>query len=185
MTEIVRVAMEEAGRCRASAELRWEVDEGMDSSIRGVGATADMADRACFQVAQGEKSDVVQAVDVTEPVVEVEAVQDAEPVRQHEDVTGVQIAVPVDDASGRNSLVEQGFATVEIAVHELVEAADEWVSFRTAKGSSDIPILPTDSVFASDLSVLCEMTRGLEESDRSIEALRPDRVTAPECARPD
>ena len=51
-----------------------------------------------FQV-HGQEGDVVEAVDVAQAVVELQAVQRPGPVVEAEDVVGDQVAVAVDDAA--------------------------------------------------------------------------------------
>ena len=61
-----------------------------------------------------EERDVGEDVAVTQPVVELEAVEDARPVVEQEDVVGEQVPVAVADAALRDAGVEERGAPVDV-----------------------------------------------------------------------
>ena len=77
----------------------------LDESVHELAGERGCAD--AFQV-HGEHGGVVDAVDSAEVVVELQAVQDAWPVVEAEDVVGEQVAMPVADAARRQPASSSG-----------------------------------------------------------------------------
>ena len=72
----------------------------------------------------GEKRNVVEHVAPPQLVRELDAVEDARSVGEHEDVVRLQVAVAVSDPAGCDSLLEEIVASVEIPAHELFGAVE-------------------------------------------------------------
>ena len=73
----------------------------------------------------GQEADVVQDITPSQPLVELEPVEDPGTVVEAEDVLGEQIAVPVHDAAAGDALVQQSGSPVQVAVRELGDPGDE------------------------------------------------------------
>ena len=96
------------------------VDEGRRRGVAGQLEVPPEERRAEIRCAQplevhGEERRVVDPVDVPQPVVELQAVERARPVREAEHVVGHQVAVPVDGAPAGDPLGEQRTTPVQEA----------------------------------------------------------------------
>lgn len=99
------------GRGRGVAGVLAVLGEEVRCGLRGA---------QLFQV-HGKEGGVVQAVDVAELIVELQAVQDAGTVLEAEDVLGEQVAVAVDHPPLLDAGVEQPLATGEVAARETLD----------------------------------------------------------------
>ncbi len=94
--------MAQRGGCGVRGELRVAVQQ----------PPGEVGGPEPFQVHRQER-DVVEPVQSAQPVVELQAVEHPGTVVEAEDVTGQQVAVPVDDPPLGDAPVEQGRAPVE------------------------------------------------------------------------
>ena len=101
------VVVPQGGRCRVAGVLAV-LGEEERRGLRGA---------ELFQV-HGEEGGVVEAVDVAEAVVELQAVQDAGAVVEAEDVLGEQVAVAVDHPPLLDRVSNRLLAAGEIAAHQ-------------------------------------------------------------------
>ncbi len=86
-----------------------------------------------------QAGDVVDAVEVAQGVVRVEAIEDTGSVRQAEDVVGDQVAVTVDDTVVRETMVEQRPAPREIGPHPGVDEKEIVLAQDISGGGGDGP----------------------------------------------
>ena len=82
----------------------------------------------------GEERDIVEHVAPPQLVRELDAVEDAGSVREHEDVVRLQIAVAVSDPARGDSLLEEIVAPVEIPAHELLGSVELLTIGTTNRG---------------------------------------------------
>ena len=89
-----------------------------------------------------EEPDVEQHVTPTQPVVELQAIEDPGPVVQAEDVVGEQVAVPVDDPSPSDAVGQQSAPAVQIPVSELTDPCEHRAVERTGHECLELPQAP-------------------------------------------
>ncbi len=95
------VVVTEGGRRRVAAVL----------AVRGEEECRRLRGTELFQV-HGEEGGIVEAVDVAQPVVEIQTVEHAWAVVEAEDVVGEQVAVPVHHPPLFDAHVEQPFSAM-------------------------------------------------------------------------
>ena len=89
----------------------------IDKGVAKIGATEKI------QV-HGEERCVVDAVDIAQLVVELQAVQERRSFRDAEDVVGEQVAVSVEDASLAHTLVKEGGVTGDVLIDQSPHLGD-------------------------------------------------------------
>ena len=97
-----------------------------------------------FEV-HGEEGDVGEDIAVAEPVVELDAVENAWAVVQAEDVVGEQVAVTVSDLSMSDAIGEERTSPVEIAPGELLDPGgdirrEDRADERLHRGEARLPV---------------------------------------------
>ena len=97
-------------RCSGGEEARGrvggELDVGLEEALGELGRAEPLE-------VHGQEGDVVQHVDVAQPVVELEAVEHPGSVGEAEDVLGEEVPVPVDDRARGDPVGEQAAPAVE------------------------------------------------------------------------
>ena len=118
----------------------------------------------------GEERHVRQHIAVSEPVVELEAVEDARSVVEHEDVLGLQVAVAVPGVTGVDALVEEDGTTGEVLAGQPCDpgsllVADDAVGELVDLGDRPLPQLGVRGVTGRGIDLGRPVGGGVEGGD--------------------